>query len=557
MTTLLQDYVTARAELQPEAVAVVSDEATLTYGELEARSNQLARLLRETGCSQGDRVCLLARKSAASIVAILAIYKADCIYVPLDPSSPAPRLAKMVDSAEPSWILAGGPVAPLLDELFRSQNVRDQTRIGWLEPHQMVGHRFLSSFDARDFSRYLIEVPPRRNLPDDPAHLLFTSGSTGTPKGVIITHRNVIEFVEWARKHFGITESDRHSGHPPLHFDLSMFDIFGTLAAGASLHLVPADLSLFPNKTAEFIREHELTQWFSVPSLLTYMANMDVVRFGDFPTLKRLLWCGEVLATPSLIYWMRRLPHATFTNLYGPTETTIASSYYTVPACPESETDSIPIGYPCAGETLSVLDGDLRPVAPGVVGDLYIGGVGLSPGYWRNPEATRAAFIQNPLSADQSERLYRTGDLASAGPGGEVYFRGRADSQIKSRGHRVELGEIEAVLDTSANIEDCAIVAIPSSRFDGHTICCAYVAARDRTVTAAMLRKELATKLPVYMVPTEWLELSALPKNPNGKVDRPFLKNEFQNRSAQIARPSGNSRVEPAAPRAMRTTKEA
>lgn len=540
---LLQNYVTARAERRPEAVAVVSDEATLTYGELEAQSNQLARLLRDNGCSRGDRVCLLAPKSAVSIVAILAIYKADCIYVPLDPASPAPRLSKMLDSAEPCWILAAGPVTALLDELCDSEAVRGRTRVGWLEPLRAVGHHFLSSFDSRDLSRYSSDVPLSRNLPHDAAHLLFTSGSTGTPKGVVISHANVIAFVEWAVKYFGITEGDRNSAHPPLHFDLSMFDIFGTLAAGATLYLVPPDLSLFPNKTADFMRKHELTQWFSVPSLLTYMANMDVVRSGDFPSLKRVLWCGEVLATPSLKYWMRRLPHVTFTNLYGPTEATIASSYYTVPACPKTDTEAIPIGYPCAGETLHVLDADLRPVAPGVVGDLYIGGVGLSPGYWGNPEATRAVFIPDPFSANDSDRLYRTGDLASVGSLGEVHFRGRADSQVKSRGHRVELGEIEVALGTSSNIEDCAVVAIPSSRFDGHTICCAFVAARDRTVTPSMLRTELATKLPVYMVPTEWLELSALPQNANGKVDRPFLKNEFHNRSAQVRQPV-NSRAE-------------
>ncbi len=536
MRTLLQNYVTERAERQPEAVAVVSDEATLTYGELEARSNQLARLLRDAGCSQGDRICLLAPKSAAAIMAILAIYKSDCIYVPLDPGSPAPRLSKMIESAEPRWILAGGQVAPLMDELFASPAVRNQTRVGSLEPQKMSGSRFLSAFHLGDVLQYSSATPSYRNRESDAAHLLFTSGSTGTPKGVLITHANVIHFVEWAVQYFGINASDRQSCHSPLHFDLSVFDIFGTLAAGAALYLVAPQLSLFPNRLADFIRNNQLTQWFSVPSLLTYMANMDVIRDNDFPNLKRLLWCGEVLATPTLLYWMRQLPHVTFTNLYGPTETTIASSYYTIPACPQTDTASIPIGQPCAGETLCVLDADLRPVALGVVGDLYIGGVGLSPGYWRNHEATRMAFIANPLSADRSERLYRTGDLASVGTDGQVYFHGRVDSQVKSRGHRVELGEIEAALDTLDSIEHCAVVAIPSSGFEGHTICCAYVVARDQEVTAARLRKQLTAKIPAYMVPTEWLELPALPKNANGKVDRPLLKNEFRNRAAQVTR---------------------
>ncbi len=530
MSTLLQNYVARQAELRPAATAVVSEEATLNYRELEHRSNQFARLLRDSGCGRGDRVCLLAPKSAASIVALLAIYKADCIYVPLDPASPAPRLAKMIVSAQPRCIVAARPVAPLLEEILDTDALRDRTAAIWLD-------------DSQSFTRHSSEPVLSENQSHDAAHLLFTSGSTGTPKGVVITHANVIAFVEWAVKYFGITAADRQSGHPPLHFDLSMFDIFGTFAAGAALYLVPADLGLFPNKIAEFIRQHELTQWFSVPSLLTYMANLDTVRQNDFPKLKRVLWCGEVLATPTLIYWMRRLSHVTFTNLYGPTEATIASSYYTIASCPQSDSEPIPIGYPCEGESLHVLDADLRPVPNGVVGDLYIGGVGLSPGYWQIPDATRAAFAHGPLGENEAERLYRTGDLATIGTNGEVYFRGRADSQIKSRGHRVELGEIEAALDAFSEVDDCAVVAIPSTHFDGQTICCAYVPSLDHIVTAAMLRKKLAAKLPPYMLPAEWLELGELPKNANGKVDRPLLKNHFQNRASEASRPRASSRA--------------
>src|SRR5438128_520463 len=192
----------------------------------------------------------------------------------------------------------------------------------------------------------------------------------------------------WATRYFGTAPTDRISGHPPLHFDLSTFDVFGTFAAGAELHLVPPEVNLLPNALAEFIRTSELTQWFSVPSLLSYLAKFDVVQFNDFPTLRRLLWCGEVFPTPALRYWMARLPHVTFTNRYGPTEATIASSYYTVPSCPEDDRAAIPIGSPCAGEELLVLNERLERVPPGEVGDLYIRGVGLSPGYWRVPETT-------------------------------------------------------------------------------------------------------------------------------------------------------------------------
>ena len=287
-----------------------------------------------------------------------------------------------------------------------------------------------------------------RRRSEDVAHILFTSGSTGAPKGVMITHENVLAFLDWAIPYFGHTPADRISSHPPLHFDLSTFDIFGTLSTGASLYLIPPALSLLPHKLAEAIRTMELTQWFSVPSLLNYMARFDVVRPHDFPSLKRLLWCGEPFPTPALIYWFDRLPHATFTNLYGPTEATIASSYYRVAERPADEKAAIPVGTPCGGEELLVLDEGLRPLGPGAIGDLYIRGAGLSPGYWNDPEKTAAAFLRDPFSADSNARIYKTGDLASRDEAGLVYLHGRADAQIKSRGYRIELGEIETVLNT-------------------------------------------------------------------------------------------------------------
>jgi amino acid adenylation domain-containing protein len=381
MPESLTDWVTLQAERRPEAVAVVGEGLALTYGDLEARSNQLAWVLRDAGCVKGDRVGLLVPKSPGAIVALLGIYKADCLYVPLDSSSPAARLEKIIASSKPACILADAGVSRLVDELaVASSGVARSVAIGWVDDGPAGSTGTPARFSARDLSRAPTAPLERGHARHDPAHILYTSGSTGEPKGVVITHANVIHFVEWAIGYFGIGPSDRLSCHPPLHFDLSVFDIFGAFAAGAQLHLVPPAMSLLPNKLAEFIRSSELTQWFSVPSVLTYMAKFGVVGFDDFPSLKRLLWCGEVFPVPVLIDWMKRLPHVTFTNLYGPTEATIASSYYTLPSCPESGRQPIPIGAACDGEELLVLDEDLKALPDGDVGDLYIGGVGLSPG---------------------------------------------------------------------------------------------------------------------------------------------------------------------------------
>jgi amino acid adenylation domain-containing protein len=349
---------------------------------------------------------------------------------------------------------------------------------------------------------------------------------------VTLTHANVGHFLDWARAHFGIDASDRVSQHAPLRFDISTFDIYGALWSGAELHLVPAGLNLLPHKLAQLIGGARLTQWFSVPAVLTLMAKFDVIAPGDFPHLRRVLFAGEVLPTPTLIYWMQRLPHVRFTNLYGPTETTISSSYYEVPRCPADARAPIPIGRAIPGEELLVLDGALRPATPGETGELYIAGAGLSPGYWRDAERTAEAFVPRP--GVPGARLYRTGDLARRDADGLVTFLGRADTQVKSRGHRIELGEIEAALHALAALRESAMVAVPSAGFEGALLCCAYVPAPGAAVSPQSLRAGLAGVLPAYMLPQRWLRCDALPKNESGKIDRGALRAAFRDGEARI-----------------------
>ncbi|HSL20171.1 MAG TPA: amino acid adenylation domain-containing protein [Vicinamibacterales bacterium] len=533
MPTLLQQWVTEQAEARPERSAVVHAGARLSYGDLERLSNQLARTLKAAGCRTGDRVAVLMPKSPMAIASLLAIYKADAIYVPLDPASPPSRLSKILASCDNRWLLAAGIAPSQVRALLAGDARRRRMSLGWLDDLNAADADLRAAFTLADVTSMPGEGLSYEHGAADAAHILFTSGSTGAPKGVIITHGNVIAFVEWGTKYFGMNASDRVSGHPPLHFDLSFFDLFGTFAAGAELHLVPAELGLLPNKLADLIRTSELTQWFSVPSALTYMARFETVRLGDFPALKRVLWCGEVLPTPTLIYWMQRLPHVQFTNLYGPTEATIASSYYTVPACPWDPQAPLPIGTACDGEELLVLDETRRPVAAGETGDLYIAGAGLSPGYWRDRERTEAAFVPRPDRP--SERIYKTGDLARIGDGGLVYFLGRADTQIKSRGYRIELGEIEAALNAVDGVQESAVVALSTSGFEGTAICCAYVRAPGARVTPATLRLALREQLPAYMMPARWLAFEELPKNGNGKIDRPRLKEAFATDEVQAS----------------------
>ncbi|HWH03502.1 MAG TPA: amino acid adenylation domain-containing protein [Gemmatimonadales bacterium] len=527
MSELLQRWVQEQAERRPDAPAVRLGDLRMTYGDLERASNRLANLLAAAGCQRGDRVPLLIPKSPAAVVAMLGVLKAGAMYVPLDTASPVARLAKILEQCDDRWLLAAGETGVEVDLLAAElppQRARS-LQVGWLSGATPPAVTPLV-FDAGDLDRASEARIPGRTSPGDPAHILFTSGSTGVPKGVVITHSNVWHFVRWAVQYFGIGPDDRNSGHSPLHFDLSTFDIFGTFAAGAELVMIPPELSLLPHRLAKLMRDAGLTQWFSVPSVLNYMAKFDAVRDGDFPALKRLMWCGEVLPTPSLIYWMKRVRRARFTNLYGPTEATIASSFFTVPECPSTEDESIPIGRACSGEELLVLDERRRPVPIGQQGDLYIAGVGLSPGYWRDRDKTNAAFTLRPGTSNPEDRIYRTGDLAVRGEDGLVRFCGRVDHQVKSRGYRIELGEIETALHALGVLRECAVVAAPGAAFDS-VICCAYTPLAGTRPTPPDMREALARVLPAYMLPARWLELDSLPTTSNGKIDRRAIKERF------------------------------
>src|ERR1700733_2667142 len=372
MNRILQSWVTQQAETRPDATAIVMGGERLTYGQLEVSSNQLAHMLQQSGCKLGDRVCILVPKSPAAIVSMIGILKAGCMHVPIDTATPAKRIRHIFESCENRWVLAGGSVSPLLDELLAESSLRARTSVGWLDPETPSATNFSPEFSLAHLKAAPSHAIPQQRTSNDGSHILFTSGSTGVPKGVVITHSNVSTFVDWALKHYGIDHTDRFSGHTPFHFDLSTFDIFGAITAGAQLHLVPAETALLPPKLAQFIRNSELTQWFSVPSVLNYLAKFDSVKHHDFPSLRRVLWCGEVLPTPALMYWMERLPRVRFSNLYGPTEATIASSFYDVTSIPTDPKAPIPIGRACHGEQLLVLDDKLEPAPPREIGNLYI-----------------------------------------------------------------------------------------------------------------------------------------------------------------------------------------
>jgi amino acid adenylation domain-containing protein len=510
---LLQDGFARMAEREAGATALVMDQERLSYGELETASNRIAHALQSVGVRTGDRVCLAAEKAPMTIAAMLATLKLGAVYVPLDVFGAPARTARIVRASDPSAFF-------VLDQA--GERLCDQL----LGPEPALSA--IPRITPEDAARRPACSPTRPALPSSaPAHILFTSGSTGRPKGVVVSHASVLAFISWAIGFFEIRAGERLSGHPPLHFDLSTFDIYATLHTGAELHLLPAQ-TVLPGQLRDFIERARLHQLFCVPSAMAYMQIHGALPPEGFTSLKRVLWCGEVLPTPVLIEWMELHPRAAFTNLYGPTETTIASSYHRVTEVPADPQAPIPIGLACPGEELIVLDEDANPAEEGDVGELCIAGVGLSSGYWRSPELTAAAFIADPRPGRRGQRIYRTGDLARREPGsGLHYFLGRRDSQIKSRGYRIELGEIEVAINALPEVAECAVLSVPTAGFEGVCICCAVALKGPSPASPARLRTLLGEVLPSYMLPARWKVLPELPRNVNGKIDRRALREEL------------------------------
>jgi amino acid adenylation domain-containing protein len=451
------------------------------------------------------------------VASFIGALKAGCTYVPLDPAGPAVRTADILRRCEPRVILTEGCDALMLENLA-SRGALGEAQIGWLDGEQVPE---AASFGLPDVERAPAEPPLTDSSPQDIAYILFTSGTTGSPKGVPISHASIRAFIEWVVAYFQLGPEDRVSGHTALTFDLSTFDIYAALAAGAELHHVPRKTVLVPHEVSSFIEQRRLTLWCSVPSELAYVARFDALRDRNLGALRHVACCGDVLAPKDLTYWRRHLPRASFTNLYGPTETTVASSYYRVPADFDEDATSVPIGLPCPGEELLLLDDTLRPVADGEVGDIYITGVGLSPGYWRDLENTRAAFLPDPRPGRSTERVHRTGDQGYRDPDGAIHFLARSDFLIKTSGYRVKPAEVEKAVRDLEEVAACAVVPVRSVEgFTGSVVACAYVPSNGALLRTGHVKKRLADRLPGYMVPSRWLVLPELPLDGRGKIDR-------------------------------------
>ena len=475
--------------LSPEAVAFDAPGESLTWHEVACRARAVGSFLAARIPAQSP-VLILMDKSPACLCAMLGTAYAGCFYTPLDASMPEKRMAVIAEILRPAAVIYGEKFAEIAKRI--------------------ADHAVLCGYSGIDkqTDEDLLQTRRSSHIDNDLLYVLFTSGSTGVPKGVSITHRSVVDFVEWACEALKLPSGVRFGSQAPFYFDNSVLDIYCSMHMRGSLFLIPRGDFMFPKRLLGRISDAKVDTIFWVPSALTSVANAGVLAPENVPTLKRVFFCGEVMPCRTLNLWKSALPEADYVNMYGPTEITDVCAWYRVDR-EFADTDSLPIGFPCANTRIELIDGEI-----------CVTGTCLSPGYYNAPEKTAAAFVQNPLRPQIPEIIYKTGDLGEMNSRGELMFLGRRDSQIKRSGYRIELGEIESVLGAAEGVE---------------LACCYYDEGREKIVGAwtgaaeeKALRKAIREALPKYMLPDVLLHRETIPRTGSGKLDRRALRQEAE-----------------------------
>jgi amino acid adenylation domain-containing protein len=496
----LAELVLRAADTRPDAEAMITGDERITYGALDELATQAANVLRRLGVRAGDRVGVYAPKGPRTLACMQGALRAGAAYVPIDPASPPARAAAAFAACGASAIVA--PAARLRE--FRAE--RATASLGW----RGISVCDESGADAcwRDVTLESTARVGSLVSDDELAFVLYTSGSTGASKGVCISHRNALSFVQWAVDALQAGPDDRFANHAPYNFDLSVFDLYGAFLAGARVVTVPHDSAYLADRLVGLCRAREVSIWYSVPTALTLMLQRDDFTSATVPSLRAIVFAGEVFPIRGVRALRRAFPHARLFNFYGPTETNVCTAYE-VHDVSDDRITPVPIGSAACGDRIIVTTADGRAARVGEEGELAVEGPTVAIGYWNAPFPP--------------DTPYRTGDLVRVVGNGLFEFVGRIDRMVKLRGWRVEPAEIEAALVSHAAIEDAA-VAVLGEGADARIV--GYLVARPRRPRPSLLdvKRHCAARLPPYMNVAEVRWLAAMPRTPNGKIDYARLR---------------------------------
>lgn len=507
------EYLEKSASNYSDKIAVRDAERAYTYAEFADKAKRIGVYLAKLTTPRHP-ICVFADKSADTLAVFMGVAYAGCFYTLVDPSFPEERIQSMLEVLQPDVIVDGSSVPEKL------------AACGYTEKVVSMGQLFetvnVCTAQAGDREKELLQQIREAMVDTDPLYCNFTSGSTGTPKGVLVAHRSVIEFIDQFTEIFDITDADVIGNQAPFDFDVSVKDIYSALKVGATLVVIPKSYFMFPNAVVDMLDENHVTTLIWAVSALCLLNRLHGLKHKVPADINKILFSGEAMPIRQLHAWQGYYPEAMFVNLYGPTEITCNCTYHILNR-EYGEEEKIPIGIPFPNERVFLLDEENRRISPdsiGKIGELCVAGTTLALGYYKNPEATAKAFVQNPQQADYPETIYRTGDLACYGEDGMLYFAGRKDFQIKHMGHRIELEEIEHALAAIPEIDGAVCFY---DEVKNKVVAC-YVGVDDKKFIIQSMKK----KVPEYMVPNVFCRVSVLPVNKNGKTDKKLLKEQYQ-----------------------------